>query len=235
MIRLEARGTFMARRALILLGPPGAGKGTQAHKLAAHCGYPSISTGDVLREAVKKQTNLGKKAQKLMDAGELVPDSLVDEIVKSRLADEDSQRGFILDGYPRTIGQAQFLERLAVETGMQPLAIGIMVDDEALVERLSRRWNCPQCGRIYNEGPNFVRKQGLCDECGAVLTQRKDDQPEVVRERLQVYHQTTQPLVDFYRRRGQFVEVDGAGDVGRIFDSIVRIVNGEEQNRTASQ
>jgi adenylate kinase len=218
----------MARRALILMGPPGAGKGTQARKLAANCGYPSISTGEVLRGAVKKQTDLGKQAQKLMEVGELVPDSLVNEIVKSRLADEDSQRGFILDGYPRTIGQAEFFDRLAVETGMQPLAIGIMVDDEVLVERLSRRWNCPQCGRIYNDGPNLARKQRRCDECGAVLTQRNDDRPEVVRERLQVYHQTTQPLVDFYRRRGQFVEVDGAGDVDQVFESIVRVVNGEE-------
>jgi adenylate kinase len=218
----------MARRALILLGPPGAGKGTQARRLAAHCGYPSISTGEVLREAVKKQTDLGKQARKLMEAGELVPDCLVNEIVKSRLADQDSQRGFILDGYPRTIGQAEFFDRLAVETGMRPLAIGIMVDDEVLVERLSKRWNCPQCRRIYNDGPNLAGKQGRCYECGAVLTQREDDRPEVVRERLQVYHQTTQPLVDFYRRRGQFVEVDGAGDVDQVFEAVVGVVNGEE-------
>lgn len=218
-----------------MLGPPGAGKGTQARKLAAHCDCPSISTGDVLREAVKKQTNLGKRARKLMEAGELVSDSLVNEIVKDRLAKGDTQRGFILDGYPRTVGQAEFLERLASGTGMQPLAIGIMVDDEELVERLSRRWNCPQCRRIYNDGPNLAGKQGRCDECGAVLIQREDDRPDVVRERLHVYHQMTQPLVDFYRQRGQFVEVDGAGEVDEVFESIVRIVNGEEKNHAPSQ
>ena len=193
----------MARSALILLGPPGAGKGTQARKLAVHYGYPSISTGDVLRDAVRKQTDLGKKAQKLMESGELVPDSLVDEIVRTRLQDPDSKCGFILDGYPRTLNQAEFFEKAALQEGIDVVALGIMVDDEVLVSRLSSRWNCTACGRIYNAGSDRAVTARICDACGGTLTQRKDDRQEVVRERLQVYHRATRPLVDFYRQRGR--------------------------------
>ncbi len=216
-----------------MLGPPGAGKGTQGHRLAAHYGYPSISTGDSLREAVRKQTDLGKEAQKLMEAGILVPDSLVDAIVKTRLLEGDSQAGFILDGYPRTLGQAEFFEKLAAQEGIEIRALGIMVDDEILVERLSQRWNCPKCHKIYNAGLHPNRASGHCNECGSALIQRKDDRPEVIRERLQVYHQTTKPLVDFYQRRGQYVEVNGEAEVDQIFNSIVAILNREEQNRAA--
>jgi adenylate kinase len=211
----------MTRTALILLGPPGAGKGTQGRKLADHFGYPSISTGDVLRDAVKRQTELGKKAQRIMEAGELVPDGLVDEIVKNRLENPDTAEGFILDGYPRTLGQAEFFEKLAVGKGINIRAVGVIVDDEVLVRRLSGRWNCPQCGKIYNVGSNASREPGRCDECGGALTQRKDDTPEVIRERLAVYHKTTQPLIDLYRQQGQYREVDGEGSVDRIFDSIL--------------
>ena len=202
--------------------------------LAAHLGYPSISTGDALRAAARKQTELGKKAQKIMEAGELVPDSLVDEIVKTRLMEPDSQAGFILDGYPRTIGQAEFFEKLAGRECIDTLAIGIMVNDEALVRRLSQRWSCPKCSKIYNEGSNPPRQSGCCDECDSDLIQRKDDRPEVIRERLQIYHQTTRPLIDFYRRRGQYLEVDGEAEVGGIFNSMIRILNGDKRNRTAS-
>jgi len=225
----------MARKALILLGPPGAGKGTQGRKLMAHLGYPSISTGDVLRAEIEKQSDLGRAARKLMEAGELVPDDLVDEIVEARLTNEDSRRGFILDGYPRTIAQAEFFEKLATREGIDTLAIGIIVDDEVLVDRLSRRWNCARCGKIYNADSNPGREPVRCDECGTPLTQRRDDRPEVVRERLQVYHQTTQPLIDFYQRRGLFLKVDGEGSVDGIFHSIVEILNGEGKNRTASK
>ncbi len=202
--------------------------------LVAQFGYPSISTGDALRAAVRKQTILGKKAQKIMEAGELVPDSLVDEIVKTRLMEADSRLGFILDGYPRTIGQAEFFEKLAGQESIDILAIGMMVNDEVLVRRLSQRWSCPKCSKIYNEGSNPPRQSGRCDECGSELIQRKDDRPEVIRERLQVYHQTTRPLIDFYQRRGQYVEVDGEAEVDRIFDSMIRILNGDKRNRTAS-
>jgi len=219
----------MTRKALILLGPPGAGKGTQGKMLGSHYGYPSISTGDILREAVGKQTDLGKRAQALMEAGELVPDSLVDEIVKARLAEEDAQRGFILDGYPRTLGQAAFFEKLAASGGIHTLAVGVIVDDEELVARLSARWNCPGCGRIYNAGSNPSREPGRCDDCGKSLLQRKDDRPEVIRERLEVYHRSTQPLIDFYRQRSHYRQVDGEGAADQVFDSIVGVVDGMAQ------
>ena len=222
----------MTRRALILLGPPGAGKGTQARRLASHFGYPSISTGDALRAAVSKQTELGKKAQKIMESGELVPDGLVDEIVKNRLMEPDSQTGFILDGYPRTLAQAGFFEKLAGQAGIDICAIGMMVNDEVLIRRLSQRWSCPKCSKIYNAGSNPARESGRCDECGADLIQRNDDRPEVIRERLQVFHQTTRPLIDFYRHRGQYVEVDGEAEVDRIYDSMIKILNGDKRNRT---
>ncbi len=225
----------MARRAWILLGPPGAGKGTQARKLAAYLKCPAISTGDVLREAVKKQTDLGKQAQAIMETGELVPDSLVDAVVQSRLTDADTQGGFILDGYPRTIAQAEFFERLCKQEAIEPLAVGIIVGDEELVARLSGRWNCPGCGKIYNAGSNPPRERGRCDECGSELVQRKDDRPEVVRERVQVYHLTTRPLIEFYRNRGQYVEINGEEEVERIFDSLIGIVNRKAQERPLSQ
>jgi adenylate kinase len=225
----------MARRALILLGPPGAGKGTQGRKLMAHLGYPSISTGDALRAEIEKQSNLGNAAWKLMEAGELVPDSLVNEIVQARLTEPDSRNGFILDGYPRTISQAEFLEKLAARESIDTLAIGIRVDDEILVERLIRRWNCTRCGRIFSLDSDRGVDPRRCKECGAELAQRRDDRPEVVRERLQIYRQTTRPLIDFYRQRGQYVEVDGKGSEDLIFESIVGIVNGKKRDRTASQ
>ncbi len=224
----------MGRRALILLGPPGAGKGTQGRMLSDHFGCPSISTGDALRDAIRKQTDLGREAQKRMEAGGLVPDGLVNEIVKARLEAPDTRRGFILDGYPRTIGQAKALEKLAGSDNIHILAIGIIVDDEILVARLSNRWNCPNCGRIYNDGSNPSREKGRCDDCGFALVQRNDDRPEVVRDRLQVYHRTTRPLIDYYRGRGLYAGVDGTGSVEQIFEAILGIVNGEGANRTAS-
>lgn len=229
-------GTYehMPRSALILLGPPGAGKGTQARRLAERYGFCSVSTGDVLRDAARKQTELGKQAQKRMEAGELVPDTVVDQIVRDRLLDEDARRGVILDGYPRTLGQAHFFERIAECDRIDVLAIGLMVDDEILVARLSARWNCPQCGKIFNASSNPACASGSCGACGAVLVQRKDDRPDVVRERLRVYHRATQPLIDFYRERGKFREVAGEGEPDRIFDSIVKVLNEEEQKRSAS-
>ncbi|MBP1596329.1 MAG: adenylate kinase [Acidobacteria bacterium] len=217
------------RKALILLGPPGAGKGTQGKMLESHYGYPSISTGDILRESVRKQTDLGRRAQALMEAGELVPDSLVDEIVKARLAEKDAQKGFILDGYPRTLGQAAFFEKLAASEGIHTVAVGVIVEDEELVARLSARWNCPGCGKIYNTGSNPSRQPGRCDDCGKSLIQRKDDRPEVIRERLDVYRRSTQPLIEFYRQRNHYRQVDGKGAADQVFGSIVSVVDGMTQ------
>ncbi len=203
--------------------------------LADRAGYPGISTGDVLRAAVEKHSELGEQARKLMETGELVPDDLVNAIIRGRILEDRARPVLILDGYPRTLGQAEFLESLAAREGIDTLAIGIMVEDEALVARLSKRWNCPRCGRIHNNGPDADGDRGRCEECGATLVQRKDDRPDVVRERLQIYHRTTQPLIDFYRQRERYIEVNGEGSADRIFGLIVAIVNGEQQDRTASQ
>jgi adenylate kinase len=203
--------------------------------LAAHCGYPSISTGAVLREAVANQTDLGRQAQKIVEGGDLVPDPLVNEIVRKRLQDEDARRGFILDGYPRTIAQAEYFESLCHEGQIAVLAIGILVDDEVLVERLSRRKTCTRCGKIFNADHGPAPGSGRCDECGGELMLRRDDRPDVVRERLQVYHQTTRPLVEFYCRRGQFVSVNGEGEPDTVFEAIRAVAGDGEQNRAATR
>ena len=160
--------------------------------------------------------------------------ALANSLIKARLAAKVSQYGFIIDGYPRTLSQAEFFEDLATQEDIEPIAVGILVDDEVLVARLSRRRTCPHCGTIYNLGWNPPLTPGHCDKCGAALTQRKDDRPEVIRERLQVYHQTTRPLIDFYQQRGQYVAVVGEGEASQIFSSIVGILDGKKQNRTAT-
>ncbi len=192
----------MSAQAVILLGPPGAGKGTQGRMLGAALGYPRISTGDILREALRDRTELGKRAQGYMESGSLVPDALVDAIVRERLKRADCAEGFVLDGYPRTVPQAEFLDGLFAAEGTRPLAVGIQVDDEALVARLSGRLTCPSCNKMFHVESSPSRTGDRCDECGAALVQRKDDTVEVIRERLQVYHRETEPLVEFYSARG---------------------------------
>jgi adenylate kinase len=214
----------MSRLAIILLGPPGAGKGTQGRKLSSEFGYPSISTGDILREAVRNQTDLGAQAKQHMDKGGLVPDSLVDAIVRSRLTREDCRHGFILDGYPRTVGQAEFLAKEYAAEGMRFLAIGIQVADEALVRRLTGRRSCRKCGKIFHVETSPSRGGERCDECGAPLMQRKDDTVEVVRQRLDVYHAETKPLIRYYRERGAYVEINGEGSVDDIYASLREVV-----------
>jgi adenylate kinase len=214
----------MARTAIILLGPPGAGKGTQGRMLSADFALPSISTGDILREAVRNRTDLGKQAKEHMDRGGLVPDALVDAIVRERLARADCRKGFILDGYPRTVGQARFLDREYSGEGMRFLAIGIAVPDEALVRRLTGRRSCPKCNKIFHIETSPSRKGDYCDECGTLLIQRRDDTVEVVRQRLQVYHESTRPLIEYYRERDGYVEVDGTGPVEAIYRNLRRIV-----------
>jgi adenylate kinase len=214
----------MPRLAIILLGPPGAGKGTQGRRLSSEFGYPSISTGDILREAVRNQTDLGTQAKQYMDKGGLVPDSLVDAIVRSRLTREDCRKGFILDGYPRTVGQAEFLEREYAAEGMKFLAVGIQVPDEALVRRLTGRRSCTKCGKIFHIETSPSARGDRCDECDAPLMQRKDDTVEVVRQRLEVYHAATKPLIRYYRERRAYVEIGGEGPVEEIYDALRRTV-----------
>jgi adenylate kinase len=210
--------------AIIMLGPPGAGKGTQARKISDALVLPHISTGDMLREALKNETELGKKARTYLDSGALVPDELVDAIVAERLSREDCSRGFILDGYPRTIPQAQFLGSLVQKDGSRPVTLGMEVDEDVLIKRLSSRWTCPKCGKIFNADLDPGKVGGRCDECSAALVQRRDDTAEVIVERLQVYKRATQPLVQYYQEQGSYVAVKGEGSVERIFDSVMKTI-----------
>jgi adenylate kinase len=217
-----------------MLGPPGAGKGTQARRLGGALAFPSISTGDMFREELKNQTELGKQAQAYMESGGLVPDEVVDAMVKSRLSRKDCEHGFILDGYPRTIYQAGFLQGLLSEEGAQVLTIGIHVEDEILVDRLSSRWTCPKCGKMFNAKSSPSKAGDCCDACGTPLGQRKDDSPEVVRERLAVYRRETKPLIDYFQESGSYAEVGGADSVDTIFGDILQIVKQKQENRTSA-
>jgi adenylate kinase len=187
---------------VILFGPPGAGKGTQGDLLAASAGLRKISTGDLLREAVRDGTELGKKAKTFMDAGELVPDAVILGLVRETLSvnGATAPRGFILDGFPRTLPQAQALDEMLHTIG-QPIQGVLMLDvaDDVIVKRLSGRMSCPQCGAVYNEFYDPPKHSGICDKCGTALVQRKDDNAETVKRRLDVYRQQTAPVLDYYR------------------------------------
>lgn len=223
------------RLAVLLFGPPGAGKGTQARIVSAELKIPTISTGDMFREALRNQTELGKKAQAYMESGGLVPDDIVSELVKSRISREDCAGGFILDGYPRTISQAEYLQKLFDEEGLESLTIGIEVGDAVLMERLAGRWTCPKCGKMFNEKSGPSKAGDNCDECGTRLIQRKDDTAGVIAERIVVYHKTTKPLIEFYRRRKSYAEMDGQKGVDEISGAIIRIVNERLVNGSTSQ
>jgi len=222
------------RIAVILLGAPAAGKGTQAKMVSEKLEFPRISTGDILREAAKNQTVLGKKAQAYMEAGALVPDELVDAMVQSRLTREDCRRGFILDGYPRTIPQAEFLDRAFAGGELHTLVIGISVSDEVLLGRIAGRWSCPNCGKVFNAQSNPSRKGDRCDECDTQLVARKDDSVQVMQERLVVYRRETAPLIQYYRDRSCYFEVNGEMPVNGIFGSIVEIVTTQKLESTAN-
>ncbi len=191
---------------LIFLGAPGAGKGTQAEIFSMELGVPTISTGNILRAAIAQGTETGKKAKSFMDAGQLVPDEVILAIVKERLAQPDCQKGYILDGVPRTLAQAEALEKMGVTFDK---VVSLEVSDEAIVERMSGRRVCAQCGAPYHVTANPPATEGKCDACGGELVQRKDDAPETVRRRLQVYHAETEPLKEFYHQRGLLAAVPG--------------------------
>lgn len=195
---------------LILLGAPGAGKGTQAEILCDKLGIPTISTGNILRAAVKDGTPMGQKAKSYMDAGALVPDDVIVGIVKERLAQPDCANGFILDGMPRTIAQGEALEAMGVEIDK---VLNLLADDEMIMQRMSGRRVCAKCGASYHIQNKPSAKLGICDRCGGELTIRKDDEPDTVRDRLKAYHEQTEPLVAFYRERGKLVEIPDAGSI----------------------
>ncbi len=195
---------------LIFLGAPGAGKGTQAEKVSEKLGIPTISTGNIIREALKNKTEMGLKAQSFIEAGKLVPDEVVIGIIKDRLANDDCQNGFILDGFPRTIPQAEALDTMGIAIDR---VIDIEVADEKIVQRMSGRRVCPDCGASYHIEYKKPAKDGVCNACGAELVIRKDDKPEVVLDRLSVYHEQTEPLKDYYGKKGILKEVEGQEEV----------------------
>ena len=198
---------------IIFLGAPGAGKGTQADIVAAELGIPTISTGVMIREALKLETEMGLKAKKFIEAGALVPDDVVIGIIKERLAKSDCQNGFILDGFPRTVPQAEALDAMGVELDA---VVSIEVADDVIVKRMSGRRVCPTCGASYHVDFNPSADGVKCDKCKTELTTRKDDAPEVVLSRLEVYHSTTEPLKDYYLAKGNLKTVDGVGTVEEI-------------------
>ncbi len=213
---------------LIFLGPPGSGKGTQAKMLVDKYGIPQISTGDILREAVKEGTPLGKEAKKYMDEGKLVPDEVVVGIVRERLKEPDCTKGFILDGFPRTIPQAEALDKTLREMGKGiDHVLSLEVDREELVRRLSGRRTCKRCGAMYHIIFDPPKKDGVCDRCGGELYQRDDDKEETIRERLRVYEEQTAPLIEYYRKKGLLRPIDGVGKIEEIFARIRETIEGK--------
>jgi len=210
---------------IIMLGAPGAGKGTQAKKLAEKFGIPHISTGDIFRANIKNGTELGKKAKVYMDQGLLVPDELVVDLVVDRLKNADCKNGYVLDGFPRTIPQAEALDEALSKSGENvEYAINVDVADEVIVNRMSGRRACLSCGATYHVVNIPPKKEGICDVCGKELVLRDDDKPETVKKRLAVYHEQTQPLIDYYAAKGILRTVDGTKSMDDTFDEIVQIL-----------
>lgn len=213
---------------ILLMGPPGAGKGTQAAKLVEQFNIPHISTGDMFRAAVKEGTPLGQQAKKCMDAGQLVPDSVTIGIVKERLARPDCKEGFILDGFPRTTEQAEALDRTLQEVGIKlDRVINIIVPDNVLVSRMTGRRICRSCGATYHQEFNPSKQGAMCDKCGGELYQRDDDREETVTKRLAVYQAQTRPLIEYYQDRGLYTEIDGQQDIEKVMADIVDSLKGE--------
>ncbi|WP_321991957.1 adenylate kinase [Marispirochaeta aestuarii] len=206
---------------LVFLGPPGAGKGTVAVKVSEELGIPHISTGDLFRKAIKNQTDLGKKVKSILDSGELVPDDLTVALVEERLNQGDTGKGFILDGFPRTIPQAEALDTIST----LQMAVNFSVADEVLVDRLSGRRVCKNCGATYHVKFAPPRKEGICDSCGGELYTRQDDAPEAIKNRLQVYYRQTQPLIDYYKEKGIRTDIDAAGSPEQVLSATLKALN----------
>lgn len=210
---------------IIMLGAPGAGKGTQAKQIAAKFNIPHISTGDIFRANIKGGTELGKKAKAYMDQGALVPDELVVDLVADRIKQEDCKDGYVFDGFPRTIPQAEALDQALEEMESKiDFAIDIDVPDENIINRMSGRRACLACGATYHVQFNAPKAEGICDTCGKELVLRDDDKPETVKTRLDVYHNQTQPLIDYYTEKGVLKSVDGTQDVADVFQSILDVL-----------
>ena len=206
---------------MIFLGAPGAGKGTQAEIVSEKYSIPAVSTGAIIREAIKNQTEMGKAAREYTEKGALVPDEVVIGIIKDRLAADDCKNGFILDGFPRTVPQAEALDKMGVNID---LVIDIEVPDEKIIERMTGRRVCAKCGASYHIEYSPPKQEGICDACGAELIQREDDKPETVKNRLAVYHEQTQPLIEYYEKADALRTVDGTKDKDEVFGDIVAIL-----------
>lgn len=210
---------------LIMLGAPGAGKGTQAKKIAEKYGIPHISTGDIFRANIKAGTELGMKAKSFMDQGQLVPDEVTIGMLLDRISQDDSKAGYVLDGFPRTIPQAESLTAALKERGEKiDYAVNVDVPDENIIHRMSGRRACVGCGATYHIMYNAPKTENICDTCGEKLILRDDDKPETVQNRLRVYHDQTQPLIDYYKKEGVLVEVDGTQDLEKVFQDIVAVL-----------
>ena len=208
---------------LIMFGPPGAGKGTQTDILCRRYGIQKISTGDALREVIRSGSELGQQVKGLMDQGKFVPDEIVTEIIRDRVSSPDCANGFILDGFPRNLAQAEALLNMGIRMNK---ALLINVPDEVLVERVQGRVVCSKCGASYHVTKNPPQEEGVCDKCSGCLEARSDDRPETVRARLKTYHELTDPVVDFYRGRGILSEIDGTADIETATAEILKILEG---------
>jgi len=214
---------------IILMGPPGAGKGTQATRIIDAFGLPHISTGDIFRENISKGTELGLKAKAIIERGDLVPDDLTIDLVKSRLCQDDCAKGYLLDGFPRTINQAEALRKMGPEIGRAVnLVIDITVPDEVLMQRIAGRRVCPKCGASYNIHSMKPAKEGICDRCGAELIQRKDDNPESFKIRLDNYYAQTAPLVDFYKAEGLYHHFDGMVGLEKVTADVAELLKAHQ-------
>jgi adenylate kinase len=208
---------------LILVGPPGSGKGTQAHLLSKRLGLAHIGTGDILREAIRLGTPLGRRVEPFVTSGKLVPDDLINEVVAERFHRDDRPEHFVLDGYPRTLAQAASFDQVLRQQFLDLSAVVVLiVDDEEIVRRLTGRWNCPRCKATFHTTAKPPKVGGVCDECGTVLTQREDDKDATVRERLRIYHRNTEELIPHYRAQGLLREVSGNGKIETVYADILQ-------------
>ena len=213
---------------IVLLGPPGAGKGTQAQLVSDELNLPHISSGDIFRENLKNKTELGQMAEEYISRGELVPDGITISMIKERLSRPDCQSGALLDGFPRTPAQAEALDEMLTSLGSKVKAVPyIYVPDEVLIERLTGRWTCRACGHVFHEKFNPPRVTGRCDLCGSELYQREDDKVETVTQRIRVYKEQTQPLIDFYRVRGVLIEIDGSQSIEKVSAALLATLANE--------
>ncbi|MFH1439458.1 MAG: adenylate kinase [Candidatus Woesearchaeota archaeon] len=217
---------------LILLGPPGSGKGTQAKMLMEKYGIPQISTGDILRAEAAKGSELGRKAKEIMDSGKLVSDEIILDIIEKRINEDDCKKGFILDGFPRTIVQADGLKKLLGRNKLKlDKVINVNVKDNIVVERISGRWTCKECEAIFNTFTNPPKKKGICNQCKGELYQREDQKENVVKDRLKVYREQTKPLIDYYKnndtykKAGVFAEINGSLVIKKVFETIVKVLD----------